>query len=353
MRSLLAPLLLLMAAPLPAQPTIGPHSFFQPGHRYLRFSYDIHPDIASELIAADGDLYAIDLSWVNFATLYTSDSVLCGPAPGTYSHHSEYYDTANVQVTFRDRELGGIRTHLFRVTGDTVKYIGGQPNGSGDTGDDLVLQRYPNNVFETLLFPDITYGTTWTEEIDGIFLDGSGSDDHFLHGTSTTTADGAGSITLPDGTYLPHTLRLRTVRDYMDNNALFGPVPRQDTLYTWWVDSWDAPLMTLPVGDYGMMHGYIAPLPFTIHRRLGAVEPVGIHERANPSINLWPNPCSDLLYTNSGERCAYTITDASARVVDHGTINHRPLNTAHLANGSYVLRLHGGSPRRLSFVVWR
>ncbi len=336
-----------------AQPTLGPHSFFQPEHGYLRFSYDIQPDHAAELIAADGDLYAIDLAWVNFATLYTSDSIVCGPAPDTYLFHNEDYDTANVQVTFHDRDLGGVRTHLFLVSDDSVKYVGGQPNGGGDTGDDLVFQRYPNRAFETILFPNIEYGTTWSDTIDGQFLDASGSDDHFLHGISTTTADGAGSITMPDGTYLPHTLRLRTVRDYMDMNAVFGDMHRQDTLYTWWVDSWDAPLMTLPIGSYGMTHGYVSPLPFTIYRRLGVVQQVGIAEDARNDLLIGPNPCSDRLYVQGSPRGAYAILDASGRVVRQGTTMEATIDVSRLANGTYSLAMPGSTAQRARFVVAR
>lgn len=336
-----------------AQPSLGPHSFFQPEHGYLRFSYDIHPDHAADLIGADGDLYAIDLAWVNSATLYSSDSIVCGPASGDYLFHNEDYDTANVQVTFHDRELGGVRTHLFLVSDDSVKYVGGQPNGGGDTGDDLVFQRYPNDVYETILFPDIEYGTTWTEEIDGVFLDASGSDDHFLSGTSTTTADGAGSITMPDGTYLPHTLRLRTVRDYMDNNAFFGLVPRHDTLYTWWVDSWDAPLMTLPVGDYGMMHGYVSPLPFTIYRRMGVVVELGMKEDRGHTPLIGPNPCTQHLYLQRASAGAYSILDASGRTMLQGRAVEKTLDVSGLANGTYTLVLQGDAPQRARFVVAR
>ena len=75
MRQLLLALGLGSAMSSAAQPTIGPAQFFQMGHSYLRFNYEIHPDIAAALIAADGENYALDLAWI---TLRPSDF----PEPG-------------------------------------------------------------------------------------------------------------------------------------------------------------------------------------------------------------------------------------------------------------------------------
>ena len=353
MRYLTAPFASLVTCAVVAQPTIGPAQFFRPDHSYLRYSYDISPTNSAELIAADGDLYTIDLAWVNTATLYTSDSIACITAVGNYPYFTDYYDTANVQLSIRDRELGGVRTHLFLVHNDSVQHVGGQPYGTGGTGDDLVFQRYPDHAFETILFPDITYGTTWTDTIDGEFQDASGSDMHYLYGNSTTTADGAGSITLPDGTYLPHTLRLRTVRDYIDSNDFFGDTHRQDTLYTWWVDSWDGPLMTLPIGDYGMAHGYVSPLPFTFYIRLGVVQHVAVNEQAATPVRLGPNPCTDRLQVHGAANAQYAVHDGSGRVVMQGRLNGDMLDVRDLPIGSYTLQLGADPLGRMHFAVAR
>jgi hypothetical protein len=352
MRYLTVPFVICVSA-LAAQPTIGTDQFFQVGHGYLRHSYDILPNIAADLINADSADYAIDLDWVGSAPLYTSDSIVCTVPSGIYPYHPNDYDTANVQVTFRDLELNGVRTHLFLVRDASVEYVGGQPFGTGDTGDDLVFQRYPDQVFETVLIPGIELGTTWSGPIDGQFLDASGSDDHFLNGTSTTTADGSGSITLPDGTYLPHTLRLRTVREYMDSNALFGDTPRQDTLYTWWVDNWDGPLMTLPIGDYGLMHGLVSPLPFTLYGRLGVVQPTAVNELTAIAARLGPIPCSDRLVVHDAPNTTYRVVDASGRPVMHGTLSGGIVDVQHLAPGSYTLQLLTEPGRPSRFVVAR
>jgi hypothetical protein len=353
MRSLFIPVLLCIGLLAAAQPTIGPGQFFRIDHAYLRHTYDILPTNAADLIDADGADYAIDLAWVNTAPLYTSDSITCTVAGNDYPYHPDDYDTTNVQVDFHDRALNGVRTHLFLVQDDLVEYVGGQPFGTGGTGDDLVFQRYPEQIFETVLIPGIELGTTWSDPIDGHFLDASGSDDHFLTGTSSTVADGTGSITLPDGTYLPHTLRLRTVREYTDSNVIFGDLPRNDTLYTWWVDSWDGPLMTLPIGDYGLMHGFIAPLPFTLYTRLGEVQPVAVSQQGAIPLRLGPNPCSDQLIIQEGINSAYRVVDASGRTVMQGRLHQGSLDVQHLAPGSYTLHTLGEPRRPARFVVAR
>ncbi len=354
MRSLLPFLCTLFVFTAAAQPPqLGPAQFFQVGHSYLRFSYEIGPDNTASLIAADGDGYAINLTWLPETFLYSSDSIACTAAPSSYANYTDYYDTANVQLSITDRMVGGTREHLFLVDDQRVQYVGGQPNGSGGSGDDLVFQRYPGNAFETVLQQNIVFGTTWTEIIDGQFYDGSGSDDHFITGTATTTADGAGQITLPDGSLLPHTLRLRTVRDYVDDNSVFGSIARQDTLYTWWVDSWDAPLMTLPVGDYGLMHGYVHPLPFTIYQRLNNAQ--AIAEHGVEKVALSPNPCNTMLRIGTVPGMQrYSIRDASGRLVQEGIVSgDRALDVSQLTNGSYYLRLDGDGVRQGRFVVLR
>ncbi len=354
MRSIIGLLALTLAGIAAAQPPqLGPGQFFQVGRSYLRFSYEIGPERTAALIAAEGEGYAIDLTWLPEAFLYTSDSISCTAAPTDYANYAAYYDTANVQISITDRMVGGTREHLFLVDDERVQYVGGQPNGAGGSGDDLVFQRYPGNAFETVLQQDIVYGTTWTEPIDGQFYDGSGSDDHFITGTATTVADAAGQITLPDGSLLPHTLRLRTVRDYVDENALFGTIARQDTVYTWWVDSWDAPLMILPIGDYGLMHGYVSPLPFTIYQRLNNAQ--AIAEHGPEELDLGPNPCTTILRvgTRPGMR-RYSVCDASGRVVQEGNMpGNGILDVGRLPSGGYLLRTQGDAVQHGRFIVLR
>lgn len=342
MRSILTLLVCLGLLTATAQPPqLGPDQFFQVGHSYLRSSYDIHPDTAASLIGAVGTFYSINLGWLPDAVLYSSDSIACHTAPSSYVFHSEYYDTANVQLTITDLTLGGVREHLFLVDDQRVQYVGGQPNGSGGTGDDLVTQRYPLNGFETVLRPDIVYGSTWTDTINGQFYDGSGSDEHYITGLATTVADAAGEITLPDGSLLPHTLRLRTVRAYLDSNVVFGNTLRRDTLYTWWVDSWDAPLMTLPLGYYAMMNGYVSPLPFTFYQRLGIAQ--SISEPVTGELPMSPNPCSTILHIGGAPGTTpYSIIDTSGRVVGTGVLSTaHELDVSGLPNGSYVVRVDG------------
>lgn len=331
-------------------PVIGPAEFFQVGGSYHRDTYDIPPDEQAEMVAANGINYLVDLTWVNTAPHYTTDSIACTAAPSSYLYFSDYYDTANVLLTITDLAVNAISEYLFLVAPDTVRYVGGQPNGAWATGDDLVFQRYIDYGFERLLLSDMTFATTWTDIIHSRFLDASGSDDHFQNGTATTLVDGYGTVLLPDGAAIANTLRVRTVFDYEDVNVLFGTTEHHDTLYTWWAEGVSGPLMTLPIGHYGMMHGYVNPLPFTLYRQNAFVS---ITEHPNAAPVMFPNPCTDRLCIGGMQPgTPYRLFDGTGHCTRSGVLDAAgALPTGTLAPGLYLLQ--AGRAPRVRVVVQR
>ena len=111
--------------------------------------------------------------------------------------------------------------------------------------------------------------------------------------------------------------------------------------------------MTLPIGDYGLMHGFIAPLPFTLYTRVGEVQPAGMSEQAAIPVRLGPNPCSDRLWIHDATNTTYRVVDASGRTVMQGEPVNGSLDIQHLAPGSYTLRSLVEPRRRALFVVAR
>jgi hypothetical protein len=350
-------LLLLLFVPIvyttTAQaPAIGTGQFFQVGQTYHRDTYDIQPGTRAQLVAAGGANYAVDLGWVLNAPHYTTDSIVCTVAPGAYAYYTDYYDTANVMITITELGVNAISQYLFLGQPGNVQYVGGQPNGAFQTGDDLIFQRYTDDGFEQLLTDGMTFGTLWADSINARHLDASGSDDHFQIGTYTTVVDGYGSVTLPDGTVLLNTVRVRSVYDYMDFNFLFGDTQHNDTLYTWYTEDVSGPLMTLPIWHYSVTHGYVSPLPFALYRQDAVnaiIEPVG------QELSFFPNPCTNALHLNNVHGAMpYTITDLLGKVAALGVVGVQPtIDTSTLPAGAYVLSLHGDRLAHGRFVVQR
>lgn len=233
-------------------PVIGPDAFFQVGASYHRTVHEVTPDLEQALRAAAGPGYLLDLAPLNSAYAYTTDSLACIAAPGTYIFFQDYFDTANVALALFDG-LGNDALYLFLHGPGRIQYVGGAPNGSFN---EIVWQQFTDLHFGLELEDGIVFGHTHTDTVQGYFVDASGSDDHHLRGTRTTVADGHGTVLLADGTLLPNTLRLRSVITATDSNAFFGITPVQDTLYTWYAEGVDGPLMTWG-GTSVLYAGYI------------------------------------------------------------------------------------------------
>ncbi|HEX2618122.1 MAG TPA: hypothetical protein VHL57_11310, partial [Flavobacteriales bacterium] len=51
-----------------------------------------------------------------------------------------------------------------------------------------------------------------------------------------------------------------------DSSVFFGVQPHQDTLFTWYAEGVDGPVMTMERGYYPLLSGYVSPLPLTVYR---------------------------------------------------------------------------------------
>lgn len=345
---------LLTAATFAQAPVIGPDQFFEVGRYYLRDNYDPPLPLVGTIIATDGPDYALDLTSLVDGILYGTDSVVCTAAPTLYAYHTDYYDTANVMITVNDVSTGEFSQYVFLDEPDRVRYVGGQPNGAGGTGNDLVLQRYLDNGFAIVLEAGMTYGYSSTETVDAEWVDLSGSDGHTVTGTVTNLIDGYGSITLPDGEVLPHTLRLRSVMSYTDENDLFGTIEHQDTLYTWYAEGYSGPVMTMGRGFYALTAGYVSPLPFTLYRPQAISTGVPAPAQAS-ALTLVPNPTADRVHIlGAPSRAVYRLLDPQGRQVAQGRLDGQGgVNVGALPAGSYLLELPGTTHAPLRVLVAR
>ena len=303
------------AAAVGQSPIVGTDEFFQVGGSYWRDHYDqLPPVLAQDLLASGTAGYVLDLAPLNNAFLYTTDSLICDVATGPYFWFADYYDTANVMLEVWD-ELGNDAMYLFLEEPGRVQYVGGAPNGSFN---EIVWQQFIDNVFRLELEDGITHGFAHTETIDGFLNDASGSDFHYTTGTRVLTADGYGSIIMPDGTLIENTLRLRSDITGVDSNAFFGINPFQTTLYTWYAEGIDGPLMTWGSAS-GLVAGYIvsSQQSLVLYRRAGGTGFAPAATVAQP-LRIAPNPTNGPVYISAGEASArgtFSIVDPYGRTL--------------------------------------
>lgn len=293
-------------------PVIGTDAFFQVGAAYLRDVHDVTPALEQALQAAVGPDYLLDLAPLSSAFLYTTDSLSCINAPGNYIFFPDYFDTANVALQLFDA-LGNDALYLFLHQADRIQYVGGAPNGSFN---EIVWQQFPDLRFTLELEEGIAYGHAHTDTVEGYFLDASGSDGHYVRGYRSTVADGYGSILMPDGTLVPQTLRMRSVITATDSNGFFGVNPIQDTLYTWYAEGVDGPLMTWGHNS-ALYAGYIGSARelLTVYRRSpGTGLSVPVAGMAAPSVVPDPTTGPVLIRMGAADRpCTVRLLDASGR----------------------------------------
>ncbi len=324
-------------------PVIGTAQFFQLGQTYIRDNYIPETGFEDQLIQATGPDYTIDLTPLSSALVYGTEEVIREEATGPYMFYPDYYDTANVQITVQTGEFE-FGTFLFLEEPGIIRHVGGQPNGV-TWMNEAVWMRYPDNSFPLELQDNMTYGFEMAGIIDGEWSDVSGSDEHYVSGSSTTDVDGYGTITMPDGLVIDNTLRIRTAHAYVDSNALFGVNAYNDSIYTWYAEGRSGPLMTLRRGNHVLGSGYVSHLPLTVYRQSSTQSISAQPEVPEPSV--FPNPFNAhavLLWPVGDGNEPVIITDVQGRVVQHGQLRagRLELNADRFTPGLYLYVIGDG-----------
>jgi hypothetical protein len=100
---------------------------------------------------------------------------------------------------------------------DSVCFIGHWANGGGTE----LWEDHCTDFIKVLSFP-LTYSSAYIDSFQRFYFDMSGSDEHYINGTISITADGYGSLITPDGSTVQNVLRLHTVESFRDSNLTFG-----------------------------------------------------------------------------------------------------------------------------------
>jgi hypothetical protein len=158
--------------------------------------------------------------------------------------------------------------------------------GNADTVNQITYSD-PVNEFA---FPE-TYGSNSSDTYYAVYTDQSSSSVVHVHGTTTTTADGTGTLQLPSGTYT-NTLRVHYTRDELDTVFTSSGNLADHLLtnyYLWYIAGTYYPILNIQTTfiDLGFSQYY--------RKYVGwRTPPLGIAsiDPAAEQLNVFPNPAS-------------------------------------------------------------
>ncbi|MEO8589355.1 MAG: T9SS type A sorting domain-containing protein [Flavobacteriales bacterium] len=325
MRSSLLPTLLFALAGLPAhaQPVLGPGALNPlPGESYTVYFCDyIIPGFGGP-----------NQTW-DFT------AIACTPElPGTYEDPAgnPWFPTATVM--FDDVYLEGNSTALLEL-------------GYSAPGPDLMTCTDPLQLF---VYP-MTYGDQFTDNLD---CDRSGAQMSHRSGSATVTADGYGTVILPNGTF-PDCLRIHEDRTYTDVEEVPGNTTYFHRDYYHFVQPGiKRPLVSILQTTWSINGG--AQGSGASASMLVDVS-TGITSAAAQQLPIvWPNPASSsVTFDLPPSASTGTVEFFDARGASCGTrmlngTGPRPVDISALPTGIYVCRVRvEGSVRTTRLNVMR
>lgn len=220
------------------------------------------------------------------------------------------------------------QTTVFYNTVDTgLVYYGGVE------GSDVVFYSDPQEYFS---FP-FTEGDTHYDEYAGNFsLTGV---DYTRTGTIEATANGWGTMMLPNGTY-DDVVRCEVVETLDDVSLVinYSLVFEYTVFYHPGTGFW---IMQYGEIVYSDDQGGNQLIPFTVY--LDDIE-TGIEDETSalPELNAYPNPAGDFLnLANATVGSVLQIFSLEGKLVHSGLIDGQPINVAELTSGTYSATVIG------------
>ncbi len=237
-----------------------------------------------------------NITW-NFTTLHTL-------ATDTMN----YVDCASTPYcdSFPGSNLAGIAgTEYDYFTADNNKWV---MNGYFQT----TAFRYSKPYF-IASYP-YTYNTSSRDTFS--FQAGSGIGYTSTIQTDSNTADGHGTLMLPEGSYY-HVLRIHTISHVKDSTTAGVGYQRFES-YTWLEPHFHSPMMTLQYDTFGTGSPHLSYVIYYVQSAFGATA-VSATAETKIQMTAYPNPVQDelnvLLDTKEAGIVSITLTDISGRVL--------------------------------------
>lgn len=220
------------------------------------------------------------------------------------------------------------------IGNDSLSFIGHWATGGGTE----IWEDHCTDFIKLLSFP-FTYQDSFTDTFQRYFFDMSGSDEHYITGTHTLTADGYGTLITPDGNSIPDVLRLHSVESFRDSNALFGINSYTYHNYYWYSENHRGFILRFA------MAGYDSTLISTAdYQRQSNVTTSVANLNNYEGIILSQTPENLLVVSQSGSKAQpsnYAIFSIAGSLIASGRIDrvNSNIDCSGLSSGVYVIKI--------------
>lgn len=189
----------------------------------------------------------------------------------------------------------------------------------------------------------VNYGYNLTDPVSGTFK--YNTTNGACNGNITISADGLGSVKLPNGSTIPNVLRLKSVEILTLSIGVLPFGSFNQTIYNYYEPNKKFPILSLNYTKYQLIAG-TPTITALVYGNSSYFPIVGLNEIAGNSAlwQVYPNPCHDVLQLQSitslvpSEYKIYAINGALLR---SGTVQS-DIQVADLIPGMYYLELKSG-----------
>jgi hypothetical protein len=223
--------------------------------------------------------------------------------------------------------------YLF-VDNDSVSFIGHW----AVSGTEL-FEDHCTDFIRELSFP-FTYPAAYVDSIHRYYYDMSGSDDHYVSGTLTVTADGYGTMITPDGNTLQNVIKIHSVEATTDSNLLFGVTNHVRHYYQWFSADLKGYILRLE------MSGNDSTLVTAAYYQKQSNVATGVYDaESHNGIEVYPNPGNGIFTLKSNAEVLtglITIYNSTGKLIrtfnNSGDSKKFQIDLSDLSPGIYWLK---------------
>jgi hypothetical protein len=195
--------------------------------------------------------------------------------------------------------------------------------------------EYYSDAEDFVRFP-CSYNSSFVDSFHALIHPQGGGPIYPRLGAIQVSADGYGTLKLPDGTYT-NVLRVKFVEKYKDDLGAFGAVQYTSVLYNWYKPGTKGVLLAY---DSAWHTNSTARVILSYVRN---TTHAGIDDQlTDASVQLYPNPADKVItLTVPDVVFDYSIADLNGKVMQAATTNYNSakLNVADFASGLYFINL--------------
>jgi hypothetical protein len=267
-----------------AQPVLTRNNYFSAGDSCLIYS-KFDSSLVNVSTGASGPNVQWDFSTLDFNHPFLRVDTLYYISPvGTPYYPTSLqadYSQSNLCYVYQTNPFDPFDddyNYLF-VDNDSVSFIGHW----AVSGTEL-FEDHCTDFIRELSFP-FTYPAAYVDSIHRYYYDMSGSDDHYVSGTLTVTADGYGTMITPDGNTLQNVIKIHSVEATRDSNLLFGVTNHVRHYYQWFSSDLKGYILRLE------MSGNDSTLVTAAYYQKQSNVATGVyHPESQNVIGVYPNP---------------------------------------------------------------